>query len=164
MKIGDMIFHRTNLPPNEFSARRNGDYIWLNSGTGLSVCAIAVTGSLRFGHPRGLLSLHCFESVPRTQNCHCQTTVIRIMPDICYSRHAWCIERYVIRSSIIVVLLIWYCSGVFRIRAMASDGLPDREQAGPSGAPSSPLPGTSVHPGCDPGRPRGVWLPRDTAT
>ena len=128
----ELIFRRLNLP-NEFSAGRNGDYIWLNSGTGLSVCAIPVTGSLHFGHPRGLLSLHCFESVPRTQNCHCQTTVVRITPDICYSHPA---------SSIIVVLLIWYCSGVFRIRAMASDGLSNREQAGPSGAPSGPLPGT----------------------
>ena len=44
MKIGDMIFRRTNLPPDEFSAGRNSDYIWLNSGTGLSVCAIPVTG------------------------------------------------------------------------------------------------------------------------
>ena len=40
-----------------------------------------------------------------------------------------------IRSSIIVVLIIWYYSGVFRIRALASDGLPDREHAGPSSAP-----------------------------
>ena len=54
MTIGDMIVHHTNLPLNEFSAGRNGDYIWLNSGTGLSVCAIPVTGSLRFGHLRGL--------------------------------------------------------------------------------------------------------------
>ena len=68
MTIGDMIVRRTNLPPNEFSAGRNGDYIWLNSGTGMSVCAMPVTGSLRFGHPRVLLSLHCLESVPRTQS------------------------------------------------------------------------------------------------
>ena len=54
-----------------------------------------------------------------------------------------------IRSSIIVVLIIWYCFGVFRIRAMASDGLPDREQAGPSCAPSGPLPGTFLGPALD---------------
>ena len=125
MTIGDMIVRSTKLLPNEFSAGWNGDYIWLNSGTSLSVCAIPVTGSLRFGHSPGLLSLYCLESVPQTQSCHCQTTIVRVMPDICYSHHAGCIERYVIRSSIIVVLLIWYCSGVFRIRAMASDGLPD---------------------------------------
>ena len=87
MNIGDMIFRRTNLPLDEFSAGRNGIYIWLNSGTGLSVCAIPVTGSLRFGHPRGLLSLHCLESVPQTQNFHCQTTVFQIRPDACYSCH-----------------------------------------------------------------------------
>ena len=43
-----------------------------------------------------------------------------------------------VRSSTIVVLIIWYCFGVFRVRAMVSD----REQAGPSCAPSGPLPGT----------------------
>ena len=105
--------------------------------------------SVRFGHLRGLLSLHCLESVPRTQSCHCQTTIVRVTPGICYSHHAGCIERYVIRSSIIVVVLIWYCSGVFRIRTMASDGLPDREQPGPSGAPSGPLPGTFLGPALD---------------
>ena len=67
MMIEDLIVRLTNLPPNGFSAGRNGDYIWLNSGTGLSVCAIPVTGSLPFGHPRGLLSLHRLESAPRTQ-------------------------------------------------------------------------------------------------
>ena len=149
MKIEDIIFRRMSLQPDEFSAGRNGDYIWLNSGTGLSVCARPVTGSLRFGHTRGLLSLHCLESVTLTQNCHCRTTVVQITPGICYSRHTWYIEGYVIKSSIIVVLLIWYCSGVFRIRAMASDGLPDTEQAGPSGAPSGPLPGTFLGPALD---------------
>ena len=86
MTIGDMIVRCTNLPPNEFSAGRNGDYVWPNSGTGRS--AIPVTGSLRFKHPRGLLSLHCLESVPRTQSCHCQMTIVRVTPDICYSHHA----------------------------------------------------------------------------
>ena len=54
-----------------------------------------------------------------------------------------------IRSSIMLVLIIWYCFGVFRIRAMASDGLPDREQAGPSYAPSGPLSGTFLGPALD---------------
>ena len=54
-----------------------------------------------------------------------------------------------IRSSIIVVLIVWYCFGVFRIRAMASDGLPDGERAGPSCAPSGPLPGTFLGPALD---------------
>ena len=86
------------------------------------------------------------------------------------------------------------------MQAIASDALPDREQAGPSYALSGPLPGTflgpaldirseslyelapdipdvvgcgscksnvcpgqSVHPGCDSGRPRGVWLLREIA-
>ena len=81
MMIEDIIVRLTNLPPNGFSTGRNGDYIWLNSGTGLSVCAMPVTGSLPFGHPRGLLSLHRLESAPRTQSCHCQTTIVRVTPE-----------------------------------------------------------------------------------
>ena len=54
-----------------------------------------------------------------------------------------------VRSSIIVVLIIWYCFRVFRVRAMASDILPDREQASPSCAPSGPLPGTFLGPALD---------------
>ena len=112
------------------------------------MCARLVTGSLRFGHHHGLLSFHCLEGV-LTPDCHCRTTVVRITPDICYSRYTWHIEGYVFCSSIIVVLIIWYCFGVCRIRAMASDGLPDREQAGPSCAPSGPLPGTFLGPALD---------------
>ena len=143
MKFDDMNFRRTSFPLDELSAGRDGDYTWLNSGTGLSVCARLVTGSLRFGHPHRLLSFHCLERV-LTPDCHCRTTVVRITPDICYSRHTWRIEGYVFCSSIIVVLIIWYCFG-----AMASDGLPDREQAGPSCAPSGPLPGTFLGPALD---------------
>ena len=76
-----------------------------------------------------------------TPDCHCQTTDVRITPVICYSRHTGRIEGYVFCSSIIVVLIIWYCFGVSRIRAMASDGLPDREQTGLSYAPSVPCQG-----------------------
>ena len=51
VKLDDIIFHHTSFPPDVLSAGRDGDYIWLNSGTGLSVCARPVTGSLCFGHP-----------------------------------------------------------------------------------------------------------------
>ena len=54
-----------------------------------------------------------------------------------------------IRSSIIVILTIWYCVRILRIRAMASDGWSDREQPGPSYAPSGPLPGTFLGPALD---------------
>ena len=58
-----------------------------------------------------------------------------------------------VRSSIIVILIVilinWYCFGVLRIRAMASDGFPDGEQAGSSGAPLGPLPGTFLGPALD---------------
>ena len=58
-----------------------------------------------------------------------------------------------IRSSIIVILIVilinWYCFRVFRVRAMVSDRLPNGEQAGPSGAPLGPLPGTFLGPALD---------------
>ena len=121
-----------------------------------------VTGSLLFGHPHGIvysrlcltiISLYCLESVDLTQDHHCRTTVFRITPDICCPRHTWCIEGYVIRSSIIVILIVilinWYCFGVLRVRAMASDRLPNGEQAGPSCAPSGPMPGTFLGPALD---------------
>ena len=158
VELDDLIFCRMSFPPNELSAGRDGDYIWLDVWTELSVCTRSVTGSLRFGHPHGLaysyfcstfLSLRCLESVDVTQDRHCQTTVVRITPDICCPRRTWCIEGYFVRSSIIVVLIIWYCFGVFRVRAMASNGLPDREQGGPSYAPSGPLPGTFLGPALD---------------
>ena len=83
---------------------------------------------------------------------HCRTTV-RITADISCPRHTWCIEGCVIRSSIIVILIVilisLYCFGVFRVGAMASDGLPDGEQAGPSCAPLGPLSGTFLGPALD---------------
>ena len=67
--------------------------------------------------------------------------------------HTWCIEGGVIRSSIIVILIVilisLYCFGVFKVRAMASDGIPDGEQAGPSCAQLDPLPGTFLGPALD---------------
>ena len=44
-----MIFHSTKLPPDEFSAGRNGDYKRHNLGTEPSVCNRPVTGSHVFG-------------------------------------------------------------------------------------------------------------------
>ena len=48
-----------------------------------------------------------------------------------------------------MILIIWYYFGVFRLRDMASDGLPDSEQAGTSYALSGPLPGTFLGPALD---------------
>ena len=158
VELDDLIFRRTSFPPDELSAGRDADYIWLDLWTDLAVCARSVTGSLLFGHPHGLvyscfcltfLCLRCLESMDVSQDRHCRTTVVRITPDICCPRRTWCIEEYVGRSSIIVVLIIWYCFGVFRVRAMESDRLPDREQAGPSYAASGPLPGTFLGPALD---------------
>ena len=50
---------------------------------------------------------------------------------------------------LIVILISLYCFGVLKVRAMASDGLPDGEQAGPSCAQLGPLPGTFLGPALD---------------
>ena len=47
----------------------------------------------------------------------------------------------------ILISLDWL--GVFKVRAMASDGLADGEQAGPSCAQLGPLPGTFLGPTLD---------------
>ena len=160
------------------------DYIGLIVWTGPSVRTRPVTGSLLFGHPHGLvysrlcstiLSTYCFERVNLTQYRHCRMTVVRITAYISCPRHTWCIEGCVIRSSIIVILIVilisLYCFGVCKVRAMASDGLLDGEQAGPSCAQLGPLPGTFLGAALDiqseslyPRRPRDMRLPRGIAT
>ena len=138
-----------SFTPGELSAGRDGDYILLDLWTGLSVCARSVTGSLLFGYAHGLIC-RCFGAIIVPQDRHCLTTVVRKnTPDTCYSRRTWRIEGYLFRSSVIVILIIWYYFGVFRVRDMASDGLLDSEQAGPSYAPSGPLPGTFLGPALD---------------
>ena len=158
----DLIFRRTSFPPDELSAGPDEDYIGHIVWTGPSVHTQPVTGSLLFGHLHGLvysrlcstiLSIYCLERVDLTQDRHCRTTVVRITADISCTRHTWCIEGCVIRSSIIVILIVilisLYCFGVFKVRAIASDGLPDGEQAGPSCAQLGPLPGTFLGPALD---------------
>ena len=146
VELDDLNFHCTSFPPGKLSARRDGDYIVLDLWTGLSVCARSVTGSLLFRYPHGLIC-RCFGATIVPQDRHCRTTVVRNTPGTCYSRRTRRIEGYLFRSSVIVILIIWYYFGVFRVRDMASDGLPDSEQA--SYAPSGPLPGTFLGPALD---------------
>ena len=54
VELDDLIFRRTSFPPDEFSAGRDGDYIWLAPLAGLSVRTRSVTGSLPFGSPTDL--------------------------------------------------------------------------------------------------------------
>ena len=143
------FFRRTSFPPNEPAGGRNDDYIWLTSESNQSVCARPVTGSLCSGQLYGLHSLYCLESGTLPPNCNYQQTVVYIAPDYCCSHHTWCIEGYAVRSSITVILIAWYCIGVFRLRAMASDDSADREESGSSYAPSGPLPGTYLRPALD---------------
>ena len=83
MKIGDGIFRRTNLPPDEFSAQ----HIWRDLWPGQSVCNRPVTGSHVFGSshrpercclwrataPRGDLLSLCPVEFPR---CHLRTPLV----------------------------------------------------------------------------------------
>ena len=108
-----------------------------------------MTGSLCSGQHYGLHSLYCLESRTLTPNCHNQQTVVYITPDYCCSHHTWCIKGYAVRSNITVIMIVWYCVGVFRLRAMASDDWADREESGPSYVPSGPLPGTFLGPTLD---------------
>ena len=130
-----MLFRRTSFPPNETAGGRNDDYIWLTSESNQSLCARPVTGSLCSGQVYGLHSLYCLESGTLLPNRNYQQVVAYIAPDYCCSHHKWCIEGYTVRSSITVILIVWYCVGVFRLRAMASDDWADGEESGPSYAP-----------------------------
>ena len=123
VELDDLIFHK-------LSAGRDGDYIWLALLAGLSVRTRSVTGSLRFGYPHRLvcscfcstiLSLRWLESVDVPQGRHCRTTVVRNTPDICSSCRTLCIEGYLFMPSVIVILIIWCCFGVFKVRDMVFD-------------------------------------------
>ena len=158
VELDDLIFRRTSVPPDEFSAGLDSDYIWLAMLTGMSVHTRSVTGSLCFGSPHRLvcscfcstvLSLRWLESVDVPQGRHCRTTVGRSTPDICSLRRTLCIEGYLHIPSVFVILIICCCFGIFRIRDMLSHGLADGEQEGPSYAPSGALPGTFLGPALD---------------
>ena len=77
------------------------------------------------------------------QNYHLGTVVSRITPDICLL--AWPVRHgiYLVPLDFvrIVIFLCYFCR-VFAERFMASGRSPDMDQAGPSYAPSDPLPGT----------------------
>ena len=136
------FFRRTKFPPNESAGGRNDDYIGLTSERDQSACARPVTGSLYSRQVYGLHSLNCLESGTLLPDCNYQQTFVYIAPDSCYSDYNWHIACRSIRSSITVILIIWYCIGVFSLRAMASDDWAYKEESGPSHAPSGPLPGT----------------------
>ena len=105
VELDDLIFRQTSFPRDEFSARRDGDYIWLALLTGLSVRTVSVTGSLRFRSPHRLvcsclcstiLSLRWLESADVPPGHQFRTTVGRNTPDICSSRRTLRIEGYLL--------------------------------------------------------------------
>ena len=139
------------------------DYIRPAPLAGSSVCARTVTGSLLFGYPHRLvwsclssvvLSLRWTndldisrESTGIPQNHHCGTVVSGITPDICISVWTVIVEIYLVPLNAelnyaTIVLLLCYFYRAFAARAMASGRSFDMDQAGPSYAPSDPLPGT----------------------
>ena len=113
-----------------------------------SVRARSVTGSLFFGSSHRLvrsclcsavLSLRWIESADVPQCRHLQTAVGRSMPDICSSNWTVRVEIYLLLPSLIICCCFFR---IFWVRDMASDGLTNREQAGP-------LPGSSLGPSLD---------------
>ena len=152
VELDDLNFRRTSFPPDEFSAGREGDYIWLAPLAGSSVRARSVTGSLLVGSFHRLvrsclcsavLSLRWIESADVPPCRHLQTPVGRSTPDICSSIRTVSVEIYLRLPSVTVILIICCCFfRIFGVRDMASDGLADRGQAGP-------LPGTFLGPSSD---------------
>ena len=160
VELDDMNFRRTSFPPDNFSAGREGDYIWLAPLASSSVCARTVTGSLLAGSPHRfvwfrlysvVLSLRWIDNLdisresPFPQKLHLGTTDRRITPDICSPTIPTRVEIYLLLLREIVLLLCSFCRA-FVTRAMASNRSPDMDQAGPSYAPSALLPGTSLDP------------------
>ena len=130
--------------------------IWLAPLASSSVCAQTVTGSLLAGSPHRLVRFRLYSVVlslrwidvldisresPIPQKFHLGTTDRRITPDICSPGWSARVEIYLLLLREIVLLLCSFCRA-FATRAMASDRSPDMDQAGPSYAPSAPLPGT----------------------
>ena len=157
--VAELDFRRTSFPPDEFSAGRECDYIWLAPLAGSSVCARTVTGSRLFGSPHRLvrsclcsavLSLRWIdgrviskESTDIPQSHHLETIVGRSTPDICSLVWTVSVGIYLLPLSFARFLIICCCLyRIFKTRDMASGRSPERDQAGPSYAPSDPLPGT----------------------
>ena len=55
VKLNDLNLRQTSFPPDEFSAGREGDYIWLATLASSSVRTRSVTGSLLFGSSHRLV-------------------------------------------------------------------------------------------------------------
>ena len=149
----------SDFPPDGFSAGRECDYIRLAPLARSSVCTRTVTGSLLFGSPHilvrsslcsAVLSLRWIddleiskESTDIPQNHHLETIVGRSTPYIFFSVWTVRVGIYLLPLSFARILIICCCFyRIFRARDMASGRSPDRDQAGPSYAPSDPLPGT----------------------
>ena len=113
------------------------------------MCARAVTGSLYSGQVYGLHSLNCLGSGTLLPDCNYQPTVVYIALNYFCSDHYWHIASCTVGSSITVILIVWYCIGVFSLRAMASDDWAYEDESGPSYAPSGPLPRTFLGPALD---------------
>ena len=153
----ELDFRQASFPPGE-SGVEKCDYIRLAPLAGSSVCARTVTGSLLFGSPHRLvrsclcsavLSLRRIddldiskESTDIPQNHH-HEIISRFTPDICFSVWTVRLGIYLVPLNLSRIVLICCCLyRIFAARAMGSGRSPDRDQTGPSYAPSDLLPGT----------------------
>ena len=86
-------------------------------------------------------NMSCNMDIP--QNHHLETIVGRSTPGICSSVRTVKVDIYLLPlgfARILIICCFFYI--IFKARDMASSRSPDRDQAGPSYAPSDPLPGT----------------------
>ena len=132
------------------------DYIRPAPLAGSSVCARTVTGSLGSPHRlvwsclcSAVLSLQWIDDLEisreRTdipQNHHLGTVVSRIMPDICLSVWTVRLGMYLVALDFLRIVLI-FC---YFYRISAALFMASGNHAGPSYAPSDPLPGTFFWP------------------
>ena len=142
-ELDDLNFCQTSFPPDEFSAGRECDYIWLASLASSSVCARTVTGSLLFGSSHRLvgsclcsavLSLHWMESADVPQCRHLQAAVGCSTPDICSSTWTVSVEIHFRVTGLLIICCCFY--RFFKERDIVSGRSPDRDQADPFYAPS----------------------------
>ena len=155
VELDDLIFRRTSFPTGQVVRRARwwlymvGPVDWPGSVRSISDWVTPLRTS-----PRTCIQLFLLDisltSLLRVWMCHMIVIVERRSSELrlTFAVHVayGALRNMWLDPALLWFLIIWYCFGVFRVRAMASDRLPDREQAGPSYTPSGPLPGTFL--GC----------------
>ena len=122
VELDDLNFRWTSFPPDEYSAGREGDYIWLAPLVGLSVRARSVTESLPFGSPHRLV-----------RSCLCLAALSFrwiVSADVPLCHHL--VSAYFLPPCFTRILTICCCfNKFFKERNIASGRSPDRDQVDP---------------------------------